>query len=185
MVEKNCLNYEFDLGCKAKRIMSKIIDLLFCLSFDFCVPGFAFVLSAIINSGIENKLVSRIIIYFMFISSILISVFVTVITFLHKKVILTENAVFIKRYGFNFWQIRKGFNDYILYSMISYCKLVDSSCIHNKTLQFSFVNWDSMVEIKDIYGKVYFVPIKNAEDFINKVEERVNRYRRDNGLEEI
>lgn len=74
----------------------------------------------------------------------------------------------------NYNYILRGFNDEIFIKDIVECKKYDG-----KRYRFDrrdpyavlFFNWDDLVEIRTNDDKKYLIPVKNSDDFVEKVNE--------------
>lgn len=78
--------------------------------------------------------------------------------------------------------IHKGiFNQKILFKNIVYCDYSEyipfGSQRRGNDYAVSIFNWDSLVKIKDKSGHKYYIPVKNADDFIDEVNLYAERAR--------
>lgn len=109
------------------------------------------------------------------------------LSFRAKKVIINDLAILVKRNSI--FVLTDWFNDCVLFSEIESCDLYIDERIKwppdTKKYAVRFFDWDCAVQIIDNKNNEYIIPVENAEDFIDDVTERVNKYRRENGLEEI
>ncbi len=109
------------------------------------------------------------------------------LSFRAKKVIINDLAILVKRNSI--FVLTDRFNDCVLFSEIESCDLYIDERIKwppdTKKYAVRFFDWDCAVQIIDNKNNEYIIPVENAEDFIDDVTERVNKYRRENGLEEI
>ena len=118
-----------------------------------------------VNNSIKNVLTAIFVVLYL----VLIA-FLAVIIVLPKRAALTDYCVLIKR---NTIDPFRGLNDCILYSSIVECSIYNDNVYYGKLLPIAFFNKNSLVEIKDKYNKRYYVPVKNAKDFVEAVNKKL------------
>lgn len=167
--------YKFSYGNIFKFIFSEIM-LIICnlisliiifMTIAFLYGWFEYIFS-------ENYAIKKISALISIILIVSYSLFLIIIFFLPKKAVIAGKFLKIKRYMLNFNYILRGFNDEIFIKDIVECKKYDG-----KRYRFDrrdpyavlFFNWDDLVEIRTNDDKKYLVPIKNSDDFIEKVNE--------------
>lgn len=123
-----------------------------------------------------NVIIHRVLLYIESILFIVLSAYLAVLAFLPKKVVLYQNMINIKRYNIPSAAITRGFTDDIPYSAIISCKLYNGSH-YSKFMEYSicFYNRNSVVKIVCDNNKEYYIPVKNTDDFIDEVNERVQK----------
>lgn len=170
--------YKIAYGNWFKKFSSYFINAVFNLMFfEFIVVIFC-VLVLLITQELRVFVIFSII---LFILSAIISL---ILSFKSKKVFINDLAILVKRNSI--FVLTDGFNDCILFSEIESCDLYIDERIKwppdVKKYAVRFFDWDCAVQIIDNKNKEYIIPIENADDFIEEVTERVNEYRRKNGL---
>lgn len=121
-----------------------------------------------------NVIIHRVLLYIESILFIVLSAYLAVLAFLPKKVVLYQNSIHVKRNNIS----SQGFNDNILYSSIISCNIYRGEHFHGRgspSCSILFFDWDSLVEIVCEKNKKYYIPVKNTDDFIDEVNERVQK----------
>lgn len=98
----------------------------------------------------------------------------SVVFFIPKKVILTNYFIKVRRYFLNVSYAFRGFNDEIFIKDITECKKYDGKRYRfdrRDPYSVFFFNWDDLVEIRTNDDKKYLIPVKNSDDFVEKVNE--------------
>ncbi len=173
--------YEFDFGNSFKKFISYFMYCFVNANIVFYLSLGMMGISASLKNNIDNLLLNRVLAGIILTIIIAIIVFLFILTCRRRRVILTDYGIDIQRNSFpSIYHITRGFNDYILYSDIDYCKLNELYAqrkyrgIKDMVLPFVVFNNYSVVKIKDKYGGFYQIPIENAEDFVREVNERVD-----------
>lgn len=165
--------YKFDYGNPIKFIVSFLYQILANLgACIFIFAGFIVLFGTvrnINNTVLRIGLASIIIIFF---ASLIILSFV--FPALPKKVILTDYSIRVCRHAIPFHSLKRGFNDYIPCSAVVSCKIYEGRIRDGKNLSVILFNWDNLVEVKDTSNRRYYFPIKDADDFIDKVNKIID-----------
>lgn len=173
--------YKIAYGNWFKRFFSYSISAIFNLMFF----EFIAVIFCVLVIFITQEL--RVFVIFLIILLILSAIVSFTLSFRAKKVIINDLAILVKRNSI--FVLTDRFNDCVLFSEIESCDLYIDERIKwppdMKKYAVRFFDWDCAVQIIDNKNNEYIIPVENAEDFIDDVTERVNKYRRENGLEEI
>lgn len=165
--------YKFDYGNSIKFIVSFIYQVFANLGACILIfVGFIVIFGTVRNINndvLRIGLASIIIILF---ASLIILAFVFPV--LPKKVILTDYSIRVRRYAIPFHSLKRGFNDYIPCSAVVSCKIYEGRIRDGKNLSVILFNWDNLVEVKDTSNRRYYFPIKDADDFVDEVNEIIN-----------
>lgn len=167
--------YKFSYGNILNYIFTQIIIVSYHFFTVLCLLFFVFVvIGKLENSFKEQILVTTV----LRISSVLLIVlwlaYLTIILFIPKKVILTNYFIKVRRYFLNVSYAFRGFNDEIFIKNIIECKKYDGKRERfNRTGPYAvfYFDWDDLVEIRTTDDKKYLIPIKNSDEFVEKVNE--------------
>lgn len=180
MSDNNYKVYKFDYGNIFRKFLCYLIQFMansgvILFGFVFC-----FMLVQLVIDNISNDIVVHILSILLIIIQSAISLFFGVFTFLPRKVVLYDNYIKIQKNAMNFFVEKTWFSEIIPYSTIESCILYDkkitysrSSFMRQKTYPCTFFNWNSLVKITDKYNNNIYIPIKNAVDFVEDVNEMV------------
>lgn len=162
--------YKFDYGNPFKFVLSYIVEFLANASIAFIalIPDL-YIVERLKDSAVNNSIKNVLTAIFVVLYLVLIA-FLAVIIVLPKRAALTDYCVLIKR---NTIDPFRGLNDCILYSSIVECSIYNDNVYYGKLLPVAFFNKNSLVEIKDKYNKRYYVPVKNAKDFVEAVNKKL------------
>lgn len=177
------LNFKFSYGSKFRQIVNKLFEVYINLSiiiFLLLIYMFA-VLAQVDNINSQNSAFKAFSIFVLCIF-IAISVYLTVILFLPKKVVLNKYFIKVRRYNTPKINICRGFNDTIYIKDICECKpyeivKYDNGHIYRPAAtEFSvwLFNWYDLVEIKTKDERKYLIPVQDSKDFINEVHKRID-----------
>lgn len=177
------LNFKFSYGTKFRQIVNKLFEVYINLSiiiFLLLIYMFA-VLAQVDNINSQNSAFKAFSIFVLCIF-IAISVYLTVILFLPKKVVLNKYFIKVRRYNTPKINICRGFNDTIYIKDICECKpyeivKYDNGHIYRPVAtEFSvwLFNWYDLVEIKTKDERKYLIPVKDSKGFINEVHKRID-----------
>lgn len=167
--------YQFDFGNPVKKFVSYLYQFIANLGLSILIFVFDVCVLFIISDNISNSIIIKILYTALFIPSAAVILFFIVLTFLPKKIILTDYCIKVKRNALPQADFSSGFNDYIVYSQIVSCQIYRNNIYRGKNLPFVKFNWKNLIEIKDICNRQYYIPVKNPEDFIAEVNIRVNK----------
>lgn len=186
----NIKTYNFSYGSVFKKFISKTVSFLY----NTLVGVFVLLIFAFIFSGINYRLkgfidenyldiIRRIEVYSFVIAYIGVFIFPS---FLKQKVDVSDNMIKIQRncLFFSVFMIFRGFNDIILISKITDIHRPIKKDAYMQPIPVGIIDWDNLVII-ETESSYYYAPVENSKLFITDVTERVNEYRRKNGLEEI
>lgn len=185
MLNKQVLNeYEFDYGSKVKKFFSDLMGSFCNISaiFWFLFALF-YAFAELLNLINNSNLLSVIRFIYFFINAFIILYCIITLT-KSKKIILYQDMIFVRKntiFGSPFF-IHKGiFNQKILFKNIVYCDYSEYIPFgyqrRGNDYAVSIFNWDSLVKIKDKSGHKYYIPVKNADDFIDEVNLYAERAR--------
>ena len=121
----------------------------------------------------ENYILVKVIAILMIGFLLLYALILCAYFFLPKKAIVSNNFIVIKRYMLDFSYVFRGFNDEIFIKDIIECKLYNGKrYLLNRSAPYSvfFFEWDDLIEIKTKSNKVYLVPLKDSEKFLEQIE---------------
>lgn len=173
--EKGCQIYKFDYGNAFKFFLSYLIQFLVNLQICIFIYLGYFMLLGIITHNISNSGLRMFFAAILTMLSAITIAFFMVISVLPKRAILTTAGIKVRRNSIPTFDLVRGFNDYIAYSTIVSCDIYIGNIRAGKNLPVIFFNWDSLVEIKDIRNRRYFIPVKSAEIFISEVNKRIDK----------
>lgn len=169
-------SYKFSYGSNLNFLIYSFILLfknVLMLLLDFAAEFYLYGLAVYYS---ENNLELVKLIAVLFYISIVYSCVLFLLTlFLSKRVIIKQNVIKIKRYTLNLFYLTRGFNDRIVIKDIVECK---KYCCEKSFLNSSGpyavypLCWEDLVEITTDKRK-YLVPVKNAEEFVDEVNKRV------------
>lgn len=173
--------FKFDYGNLFNMFLSYLIQFMantFAVLFAFWVYMYLmYLLTGSINNVFRNILFVCLTVNF-----IAIVLFFVVLTFLPRRIILNNSYIKIQKHAMNFIGGETWFSSTIPYSSIVCCSKFISvtrrniSFLRQRTYPCTFFNRNSLVEITDKFGKKYYVPVKNAEEFIKEVNRRINSF---------
>lgn len=166
--------YKFDYGNFLKCFFSHFCEVCLTISITCIIfLGYIFLFNSIENS-LNNNILSKILTVFLTVFSVGLILFFAILPLIPKRAILTYNSLKIQRNSLiHDITERIGINDCIPYSTIESCDFCDDCIRINKNLPVVSFNWDSLIEIKDKWGRKYYVPVKNPEEFIEDVNKMV------------
>lgn len=166
--------YKFSYGNVFNFIFSQVILCIYnFFAFLIVAMPIAWLYGELGNIFKENYIVMKIITILMAILILLFALMLCIYFFLPKKAIVNANFVIIKRYMLNFGYILRGFNDEIFIKDIVECKLYDGyryGLDRSAPYAVYFFKWDDLVEIKTKSNKVYLVPLKDSDKFVEQIE---------------
>lgn len=178
MLNKNHIRvFEFDYENKTKEAISILSEFFF----NLFIPLIAVVFTIFFDSTMldeRNVAINNVIKVVEVVFIIVLAGYMPIIAFLPKKVILYQNSIQVKRHNISGKYIRKGLDDNILYSSIISCRIYKGAHYSGwatPDYAVSFFNWDSLVEIVCEKNKKYYIPVKDADDFIAEVNARVEK----------
>lgn len=178
------LEYKFSYGNFLKFVFSELFLIIFN-SFSILILS---IIEILVYGNIkyvfrdESELFIKIVTWFLALVWIIYFLYLFIIFFLPKKVVISENFLIIKRYMLNFKYFFRGFNDKVFIKDITECKIYggERTCLdRSEEYAVFFFDWDDLVEIKTV-KKRYLVPVKNAEDFIENVNNRIDEFKNKN-----
>lgn len=168
--------YKFDYGNVFKKILCYLIQFIansgvILFGFVFC-----FILVQFVSNNLGNTVGTYILNVLLVIIQAAISLFFGIYTFLPRKVVLHDNYIKIQKNAMNFFVGKSWFSEVVPYTSIVSCELYDNTitCRNSQFLRqqaypCTFFNWDSLVKITDKYNNSFYIPVKNAENFIEEV----------------
>lgn len=165
--------YKFDYGYKMKKVLSISFELLINLSIVFLYLPF-FLSVNFLLFGDSNSVIKRIFLIAEVVIFVFLLIYMPLLVFLPKRAILYQNSINVKRNNIS----SKGFNDNILYSSIISCALYKGGHYRGRggpEYAIILFDWDSLVEIVCEKNKKYYIPVKDADDFIAEVNARVEK----------
>ncbi|MCM1285357.1 MAG: hypothetical protein NC213_09310 [Acetobacter sp.] len=184
--------YYYDYGNILKKIFCYLIQFMINLFVMLALSFICFILMTSISTRIDSEIVTRILNTIICAVLIISALFFICFTFFPRNVTISRSYVKITKNAINTLRGKSWFSDIISFTSIVDCELFDKERTYRRdmfmrqnTYPFTFCNWNSIVKITDKYGNRYYFPVKNADDFIKEVTERVNIYRKEHGLEEI
>lgn len=171
-------SYKFSYGSKLNFLIYGFILLVknMVMMLLYCAAAFYLCALAKYYSG-NNQELAKLISVVFFISIAYGCVLFLLTLLLPKRVIIKQNVIRIKRYTLNLFYLTYGFNDRIVIKDIVECKkYCGEKSFLNPSGPYAVypLNWDDLVEISTRKNKKYYVPVKNAETFIDEVNSRVN-----------
>lgn len=168
--------YKFSYGNVFNFIFSQVILCIYnFFAFLIVAIPIAWLYGELENIFKENYVLMKIITILMTIPILLFALMLCIYFFLPKKAIVNANFVIIKRYMLNFGYILRGFNDEIYIKDIVECKLYAGykyKLDRSAPYAVYFFKWNDLVEIKTKSNKVYFVPLKNSNGFVEEVNKK-------------
>lgn len=184
--------YYFDYGNILKKIFCYLIQFMVNLSISLILSFICFRLMSSVSANIDSETVIYIV-NTMICTMFGIAVFFFIcFTFFPRRITISESYIKITKNAINTLNVKSWFSEVVLFSSIVICESFNKKRTYKRdmfmrqqTYPCTFCNWNSLVKITDKYGNQYYVPVKNSDDFIKEVKERVNIYRREQGLEEI
>ncbi len=171
--------FKFDYGNPFNMFLSYLIQFMvntFMVLFVFF--GYMYLMHLL--TGNINNVLRNILFVCLTVIFIVIVSFFALFSFLPRRIILNNSYIKIQKHAMNFIGGETWFSNTIPYSSIVCCsKFVlvtrrNISFLRQRTYPCTFFNRNSLVEITDKFGKKYYVPVKNAEEFIKKVNELKN-----------
>lgn len=147
------------------------------LSFVFC--SFA---TMAITGNITNQTLSKILLIVIAIIHISTVIFFIVLTFLPKKVVMNESYVKAYKNAVPIPITKNWFHQYFVYSSIESCELYTEKVpIRSRSVfasAFIFppyaLNWKGIVKIKEKDGRVTYLSLEKANEFIEDVNMRID-----------
>lgn len=168
------IKYNYSYGSLIKKASSYFITLIGNLELFAISAIILFLLTGLFQMIFSpESAVTTYIIRVFFIVAIGLLVYLVVISFLNKQIILYDNLLVVKRHMINFRYFYRGFKDEILIREIAECKLYEGRHIIDGPHSVVFFNWDDLVEIKTKDNKKYYIPVKNSQDFIHEIRTRM------------
>lgn len=183
MLNKRVLNeYKFDLGSTAKTTVSILIESFVHIFFMFIVLIVLFFAFGKLFNYISNEYIRSAFRVLHFLIDLLVIIFWNIALFRKKKIVLYNDLIYVGKNNLSdiFYLYTGIFNQKILYKNIVYCDYAEYIPIGSRRgYDFAFLifNYDSLVKIKDKTGHKYYIPVKNADDFIDEVNLYAERAR--------
>lgn len=172
----NKSKYKFDFGNKFKRSLSCFVEIIGNIGGIILSWFVFFALYAAANNCFKNDFIIEIIAKVLVILLVIFDIFIAVLIFLPKSVVLTDDKIIAYRFCFPlhiyFWDIRF-LNDRIPYSKIISCKKLGDNIEFGDPRAFYSANNDSLVEIMTKH-KIYLLPIKDCDKFVEEVNARIS-----------
>lgn len=170
--------YKFDYGNFFKFILSKLLELFY----DFFTLLILLIPLGVLygyceNAFSNNEYAKRIIVLLLVLNLIIIVLFLLVCFLMPKTLVLYDDIMVINRYSIDYSYITRGIKDEILISSIVYCEIYDGKrplFWRARPYAIPFFNWNNLVEIRTKGKRIFLIPIKNAENFVREVNERVD-----------
>lgn len=167
--------YQFDFGNKFKKRVSYFY--MTCANLGIVlISGFVWLfLAGRISANIKDGIFKSILSYTAFICFLAVSAYFIALIFFPKKIMLTDEGIKVRRNALPHITPTRGLNDYIKYSEIKSCKIYECEDHnwHGKELIFVMFNGDSVVEIFDKHHRDFYIPVENAEEFVDEVNKRI------------
>lgn len=171
----NIIKYKFDFGNKFKRSLSCFAEIIGNIGGIILSWIVFFALFVAANNCFKDDFIIEIITKVLLILLVIFDIFIAVLIFLPKSVVLTDDKIIVYRFCFPlqiyFWDIRF-LNDRIPYSKIISCKKLGDNIEFGDPRAFFSANNDSLVEIMTKH-KIYLLPIKDCDNFVEEVNARV------------
>lgn len=180
MLKKYDKVYRFDYGNILNKFLSYLIQFMSNSGIViFAFLGYIYVTQLIADNFSSDSLIYVLSLFFTVIFIALV-LFFFILTFLPRKIILSDNGIKVRRYSFPPSLKRFSFNDFIPYSMILSCEIYNNKITYRRATYlrqqafpiFAF-NWKSLVKITDKYNFSFYLPVKDAENFVVEVNSRV------------
>lgn len=171
------IKYKFSYGNIINFLFSQYVIFnyhLFIWLLSLSIVGF--VMNNIHRLFSEQKIILKVVEALPVSLIILWSLYLLIISFIPKKAIVNDNFIKIRKYFLNISYLFRGFNDEIFIKDIMECKIYDG-----KRYRFDrigpyavfFFNWDDLVEIKTKNEKTYLVPLKDANEFVKEISDKI------------
>lgn len=176
--DNKILIYKYDYGSLIKRLLSYLIQFM-ANSCAVIFIGLG-VMSLMMWLNSFNGIIKNLSAVVLFTLFFVIFMSFLLLTFLPRKIVLKDNYIKIDKHAINFFPGESWLSVVITYQQVVSCEKFENinydnaAFIRQKTYPCTFYNKNSLVKIVDKYGKKYYIPIKNADDFIEKVNERIN-----------
>lgn len=171
----NKIKYKFDFGNKFRCFILYFVELLANFGAIILSWFVFFALFAAANNCFKDDFIIEIITKVLLMLLVIFDIFIAVLIFLPKSVVLTDDKIIVYRFCFPlqiyFWDIRF-LNDRIPYSKIISCKKLGDNIEFGDPRAFFSANNDSLVEIMTKH-KIYLLPIKDCDNFVEEVNARV------------
>lgn len=172
--------YKFSYGSISNYLLSQyiIMSINFFISLWFIVLNYRLYN---LFTGMFNEMPTLLLVTkkCFFVLGLLFFICLVVTFVIPKRVILTDDFIYVKRHFWNLALFFRGVNDKISLNNVIECKKYDGKRPRwNRQGPYAvfFFDWDDLVEITvsdDKDDKTYLVPIQNSEDFIKRVNERI------------
>ncbi len=173
--------FEYDYGNIFKKVLSYLLSII-CNYFLLLVILFlsSGVLFSIYDS-FNNSFVSKILIMVLFVGDIILFLKFSFETFRKRNVVLHDSFLIAKRGNFDF--IPFGFKWKIEYSDMIRCERYEVKRFilnDGKRMAIPFYNNNSFVRIELEKGTSYYFQIKQPEEFVNEVNQRITASKENN-----
>lgn len=169
--------YEFDYENYAKKIFSILYEEIANMIIPIITIIISFFLDLYMSSN-YNSAAYKILSAIEIVLIIILTISMLVLAFLPKKIVIYQNSISVKRNNISTCPIEWGISDNILYSSIVSCNYYKGPHfrgIGNPYYAILLFDWDSLVEIVCEKNKKYYIPVKDADDFIAEVNARVEK----------
>lgn len=184
MVNKNSEDknriYKFSYGNIFKKSFSYFFDIISIFGCVFSIVCL-WILIVFFIQNILNEKLSQVLTVILSVISVLMEVVIFAISFLPKKIELTENKIKIIKNCVQKNYIIPRIIDNILYSEIKSCEIYDGPMsLLGWNLSYLLLDGENMVEILLKSGKRYHIPVENSEMFIEDVNKRIDEFNNKN-----
>lgn len=166
--------YKFSYGGMLKKSVSYILDFIsiFCCAF-FVVC--LWIMAGLFIQNILNEKLCQVMTVILSVISVLMEVIIFVISFLPRKIELTEDKIRIIKNRVQKNYMIPNILDTIHYSEIKSCEIYDGPMsLLGWNLSYSLLDGENMVEILLKSDKRYHIPVENSEMFIEDVHHRID-----------
>ncbi len=179
MLKKDLKVYKFSYGNIFKKILCYFLQFMINISIIMLSFAVYAMLTYYLAKNTDNNIFIKILAAILTVIMILTGLFFTCFTFFPRRIVMYDNYIRIQKNAINTFIGESSFSTVIPYSTITSCDMYDREftyrrCIfiRQRVYPCTFFDWDSLVKITDIFGSKYYIPVKNAEDFIDEVNQR-------------
>ena len=173
--------YKFDYGNLFNKFLCYLIQFMANFTVIIISVVIYFILIQSIMDNADNSIILKILHIALTVLLILTVLFFSCFTFFPRKIIVNNSYIKIQKDAMNFLIGKTWFSSIIPYSSITECSIYDQeitygrySFLRQQTYPCTFFNRNSLVKITDKYGDKYYLPIKNADEFVKTINEKIS-----------
>lgn len=181
MMKNNLKIYKFNYGNVFKKILCYFLQ--FMINVGVIMLSFAAfsILTYYLTKAANNNIFIKILVVMLTIVMLITGLFFICFTFFPRRIVIHDNYIRIQKNAINTFIGESSFSTTIPYSTITSCNMYDKKFTYRRYMFMrqrvypcTFFDWNSLVKITDIFDNRYYIPVKNAKEFVDEVNKRIS-----------